>query len=172
MKVLETERLILRWLVMEDAEFIRKLLNEPSFIQNIGDRGVKTNADACRYILNGPVVSYDRFGFGLYLVALREAGTAIGICGLLKRDTLEDVDIGFAFLPMFWGKGYAYESAAAVMEYGRNVVGLKRIVAVTAPDNEGSIRVLRKLGMRFERMVRMSEDGKESRLFVPNNEIP
>jgi GNAT superfamily N-acetyltransferase len=159
---------MLRHLGLEDAEFIRELLNEPSFIQNIGDRGVRTNADACRYILNGPVVSYDRFGFGLYLVALKEIDTAIGICGLLKRDTLEDVDIGFAFLPKFWGKGYAYESAAAVMEYGRNVVGLRRIVAVTAPDNESSIRVLRKLGLRFERMVRMSEDGKESRLFVPD----
>ena len=155
---------------MEDAEFIRELLNEPSFIQNIGDRGVRTKADACRYILNGPVVSYDRLGFGLYLVALKETDTSIGICGLVKRDTLEDVDIGFAFLPKSWGKGYAYESATAVMEYGRKVVGLKRIVAVTAPGNESSIRVLRKLGLRFEKMIRMSEDGKESRLFVPETE--
>jgi [ribosomal protein S5]-alanine N-acetyltransferase len=170
MRVLETERLVLRHLCMEDAEFIRELLNEPSFIQNIGDRGVRTKADACRYILNGPVVSYDRLGFGLYLVALKETDTSIGICGLVKRDTLEDVDIGFAFLPKSWGKGYAYESATAVMEYGRKVVGLKRIVALTAPGNESSIRVLRKLGLRFEKMIRMSEDGKESRLFVPETE--
>ena len=161
---------MLRHLCMEDAEFIRELLNEPSFIQNIGDRGVRTKADACRYILNGPVVSYDQLGFGLYLVALKETDTPIGICGLVKRDTLEDVDIGFAFLPKSWGKGYAYESATAVMEYGRKVVGLKRIVAVTAPGNESSIRVLRKLGLRFEKMIRMSEDGKESRLFVPETE--
>jgi RimJ/RimL family protein N-acetyltransferase len=168
MSVIETERLKLRRLGVADAEFIRELLSEPSFIENIGDRGVRSNEDACRYILNGPVRSYDRLGFGLYLVELKETGAAIGICGLLKRDALEDVDIGFAFLPKFWGKGYAYEAAAAVMEYGRNVLGLERIVAVTAPKNEASMRVLRKIGMRFERMIVMSEDGKESRLFVPD----
>ena len=167
MSVIETERLALRRLGVEDAEFIRELLNEPSFIKNIGDRGVKTNADACRYILNGPVVSYERFGFGLYLVELKETGEAIGICGLLKRDNLADVDIGFAFLPRFWGKGYAAESAAAVMEYGRRVVGLRRIVAVTAPHNEGSIKVLRKIGLRFERMIRMGEEEEEIQLFGP-----
>jgi RimJ/RimL family protein N-acetyltransferase len=170
MSVIETERLALRRLGAADAEFIRGLLNEPSFIENIGDRGVKTEEDARRYILNGPVMSYDRLGFGLYLVELKESGAAIGICGLLKRDALEDVDIGFAFLPKFWGKGYAHESAAAVMEYGRNVLGLERIVAVTALNNEASMRVLRKIGLRFERMVRMSEDGEESRLFVPDVE--
>ncbi|MGA8220110.1 MAG: GNAT family N-acetyltransferase [Candidatus Acidiferrales bacterium] len=171
MSVIETERLALRRLGVEDAEFIRELLNEPSFIENIGDRGVRTAEDACRYILNGPVMSYDRLGFGLYLVELKETGEAIGISGLLKREALEDVDIGFAFLPKFWGKGYAYESAAAVMEYGRNVLGIKRIVAVTATHNEASMRVLRKIGLRFERMVRMSGDGKESRLFVPEAEV-
>ena len=117
MKVLETDRLILRWLSTDDAEFILELLNEPSFLQYIGDKGVRTLEDARNYILNGPVDMYARLGFGLYLTELKERGVPLGICGLLKRDGLEDVDIGFAFLPRFWAKGYAYESAA-VLAYG------------------------------------------------------
>src|SRR5574342_361855 len=156
LKVLETERLILRRFVPADAGFIRELLNEPSFIQNIGDRGVRTLSDAERYILNGPVASYARNGFGLYLVALKETNESIGMCGLIKRDVLEDVDIGYAFLPEFWSKGYAVESALAVKTYARDVIGLKRMVAITDPANEGSIRVLEKLGLRFEKMVRLS----------------
>ena len=131
MNILETERLTLRQMRVEDAEFIFELVNEAAFIRNIGDKGVRTLEDARNYILNGPVASYAKFGFGLYLVTLRATGEAIGICGLLKRDSLEDVDVGFALLEKFRRKGFAYESAAAVMEYGRNELGLKRIVAIT-----------------------------------------
>jgi RimJ/RimL family protein N-acetyltransferase len=165
LKILETDRLILRWLSVEDAEFILRLLNEPSFIRFIGDKGVRTVDDAQRYILEGPVSSYEQVGFGLYLSELKETGVAIGICGLLKRDSLEDVDIGFAFLPEFWNRGYAFESASAVMAYGRDVIGLDRIVAITSPDNDGSINVLGKLGLRFERMMKLSADGEEIKLF-------
>jgi RimJ/RimL family protein N-acetyltransferase len=165
LKVLETDRLILRWLSVEDAEFILRLLNEPSFIRFIGDKGVRTIDDARAYILEGPVSSYERFGFGLYLTELKEQGVAIGICGLLKRESLEDVDIGFAFLPEFWNKGYAFESASAVMAYGRDVIGLDRIVAITSADNDGSINVLGKLGLRFERMIKLSVDAAEIKLF-------
>jgi RimJ/RimL family protein N-acetyltransferase len=164
-KVLETERLILRRLSVEDAEFILKLLNEPSFLHYIGDKGVKTIADAREYILQGPIGSYERFGFGLYLTELKEDGTPIGICGLLKRDTLEDVDIGFALLPQFWKKGYAFESGAAVIAYGKGVVKLKRLVAITSPDNDASGSVLEKLGFRFERLLKLSEDAGEIKLF-------
>jgi RimJ/RimL family protein N-acetyltransferase len=166
MRVLETERLILRKLALEDAGFILQLLNEPSFVRNIGDKGVRTIEDAREYIVTGPLDSYERFGFGLYLTERKEEGVSIGICGLLKRESLEDVDIGFAFMPEFWGKGYAYESASAVMAYGKNTLGLSRIVAVTSPDNHGSVKVLEKLGLRFERMVRLSEDGPEIKLFA------
>jgi RimJ/RimL family protein N-acetyltransferase len=166
LKVLETDRLILRWLSVENAEFILQLLNEPSFVRFIGDKGVRSIDDARDYILRGPVDSYERFGFGLYLIELKEDSVPIGICGLLKRESLEDVDIGFAFLPQFWKKGYAFESASAVMTYGRNVVGLSRIVAITSPDNEASIRVLEKLGLRFERMTKLSENGPEIKLFA------
>jgi RimJ/RimL family protein N-acetyltransferase len=166
-KIFETERLILRQMRIEDAEFIFELVNEPAFIRNIGDKGVRTLEDARNYILTGPVASYAKFGFGLYLVELRETEEAIGICGLLKRDSLEDVDIGFALLERFRRKGFARESAAAVVGYGRNALGLKRIVAITSPDNEGSMRVLEKIGLRFEKMIRMPGSDEDTRLFVP-----
>jgi RimJ/RimL family protein N-acetyltransferase len=146
LKVLETDRLILRWLSPEDAEFILRLLNEPSWLRFIGDKGVRTIEDACSYILKGPVEMYSRLGFGLYLVELREEGFSIGICGLIKRDSLEDVDIGFAFLPTYWGRGYAYEAASSLMAYSGKVLGLNRIVAITSPDNHRSVKLLEKLG--------------------------
>jgi RimJ/RimL family protein N-acetyltransferase len=149
-----------------DAEFMLELLNEEAFLLNIGDRGVRTVADAAAYILNGPVASYEKFGFGLYAVELKESGAPIGICGLLKRDSLDDVDIGFAFLKKFWGRGYAYESAAAVMDYGWTKVGLNRIVAITAPENHASIELLEKIGLRFEKMIQMPEHDGESKLFA------
>jgi ribosomal-protein-alanine N-acetyltransferase len=166
LKILETERLLLRQLSTQDAEFILELLNEPSFIQNIGDRGVRTLADANSYILNGPVASYARNGFGLYLVVFKETNESIGMCGLIKRTGLDDVDIGYAFLPKFWSRGYAVESALATKSYAKNVIGLKRIVAITDPANGASIRVLEKIGLSFERMIKLSEDDIELKLFA------
>lgn len=167
MIIAETERLTLRRLTVDDAEFVFALLNEPSWLRFIGDKGVRTLEDARAYIENGPLAMYQRFGFGLYVTERRTDGVSMGMCGLIKRDGLDDVDIGFAFLPAYWGRGYAFEAAAAVMDYGRNVIGLTRIVAITAPDNESSARLLEKLGLRFDRMVRLSADAKEDRLFVP-----
>lgn len=166
MKILDTERLTLRELTEEDAGFMLKLLNEPSFLQFIGDRGVRTVEDARRYLREGPINSYKRFGFGLYRVELRDAQTPIGICGLVKREALDDVDIGFAFLPAFWSKGYAFESAAAVMRYAQDVIGLNRIAAIVSPDNDRSIGVLNKLGLRFERLITWPEDGSELKLYA------
>ena len=167
MRVLETERLILRRFSNDDAAFILQLLNEPSFLQNIGDKGVRTIADALEYIRTGPLASYERFGFGLYLVELKSTGERIGICGLIKRESLPDVDVGFAFLPSFWSKGYAFEAASAVVSYGGDVLKICRIVAITSPNNNASIKVLEKLGLRFERTIRLSEDEPEIKLFVP-----
>ncbi|HEX2993999.1 MAG TPA: GNAT family N-acetyltransferase, partial [Anaerolineales bacterium] len=160
------ERLHLRQFSPEDAAFILELLNEPSFIQNIGDRGVRTLADAVAYIERVPLASYAKNGFGLYAVLLKETNEIIGMCGLIKRDGLDNVDIGYAFLPTFWSKGYAVESAAAIKAYARDVIGLKRLVAITDPANEGSIRVLEKIGLRFEKMVRLSQDDIELKLFA------
>ncbi len=164
--VLETERLVLRWMTAADAQFIFKLVNEPSFLSFIGDKGVRNHADAVQYIQNGPVASYKRFGFGLYLVELKETRVPIGICGLVKRDSLPNVDIGFAFLPAFWSKGYAFEAAAAVKAYGKDFLGISRLVAITNPDNESSGRLLEKIGLRFEGMIRLSEDSSEVKLFA------
>ena len=165
MNILETERLTLRQFTAEDAPFILELVNEPSFIQNIGDRNVRSLADAVKYIEAGPVISYIRNGFGLYLVQLKESGESIGMCGLIKRAALEDVDVGYAFLPKFWSKGYAVESALAVKEQAHSL-GLRRLVAIVDPANIGSIRVLEKLGLTFEKMVRLAADDIELKLFA------
>ena len=165
--ILETERLRLRHLSPDiDAEFILELLNDPSFICYIGDKGVRDLEEARRYVIDGPVKSYDAHGFGLYRVELKTSATPIGICGMLKRDTLTDPDIGFAFLPASWSKGYAVESAAAVMNYARDVLGLNRILAITTRDNEPSAKLLGKLGLRFDRMIKLSEDAPEVKLFT------
>jgi [ribosomal protein S5]-alanine N-acetyltransferase len=165
MEHLETDRLILRHMNEGDAGFILQLLNEPSFIQNIGDRNVRSLDDARAYILNGAMASYARHGFGLYIVTCRTTGESMGMCGLIKRETLEDVDIGYAFLPKFWSKGFAVEAALAVKQFARQVIGLQRIVAITDPRNLSSIRVLEKIGMEFERMVRLGEGDIELKLF-------
>lgn len=168
MNNLETERLILRELNASDAPFILRLLNEPSFLRFIGDKGVRNLDDARAYILNGPVASYKQNGFGLYLVQLKRNNTPIGICGLLKRESLADVDIGFAFVPEVWNQGYAFESADAVMIYAKDVLKLTRIIAITDKDNEASGKLLEKLGLMFDRMIDLSGKGDETRLFVPN----
>lgn len=166
MNVLETKRLNLRQLTTEDAAFILELLNDPSFLTNIGDRGVRTLEDAVQYILRGPVDSYERHGYGFWLVELKGERTPVGICGLVKRDVLPDADIGYAFLPRYWSQGYAYESASAVMRYALGVLGLTRLLAIVNMDNAGSIKVLEKLGLKFERMVRLSADAPEIGLFA------
>lgn len=153
MLVLETDRLVLRRLTLDDAEFIFRLVNDPSWLRFIGDKNVHNLDDAGRYLREGPLDMYERYGFGLFRVEVRDGGTPAGMCGLIKRDTLPDADIGYAFLPEFRGQGYAFEAAAAVLGLGNRVFGLQRILAIVSPDNAGSIRVLEKAGMKFERML-------------------
>jgi RimJ/RimL family protein N-acetyltransferase len=166
LRVLETERLVLRRLSCDDGEFILELLNDPSWLRFIGDKGVRTLEDARNYILTGPMDMYARVGFGLYLVERKSYAEPIGICGLIKRDALEDVDIGFAFLPGFRARGYALEAATAVMEHAKSAFGLRRLVAITSPENEASIRLLGKLGLRFERMMTLAGESPEVSLFA------
>ena len=168
--ILETDRLRLRRLTPGDAPFIFELVNEPSFIENIGDRNVRSEEDAVRYIQDGPMASYERYGYGLYKVELRQTSTPIGICGPLKRETLEYPDIGFAFLPPFWGQGYALESSAAVMNYSREVLGLNDIAAITTPTNEPSIKLLGKLGFTFQSMKSLTENEPSVKLFLSKPE--
>jgi len=162
----ETDRLILRPMTVKDAEFIFELVNDPSFIRNIGDRQVRTIEDAQVYITNGPVASYAKNGFGLYLVALQETGESMGMCGLIRRNMLKDVDIGYAFLPRYWYKGYAFEAALAMKKYAQETLGLTRLVAVVDPENLPSIHLLEKLGMKYERMVRLSENDIDLKLLA------
>jgi [ribosomal protein S5]-alanine N-acetyltransferase len=159
--LLETPRLRLRDLDDGDAGFILRLLNERGFLRFIGDRGVRNLDDARRYIASGPRASYERHGFGLWLVERKQDGVALGICGLLKRDVLEDVDIGFAFLEEFAGQGYACEAARQTVETARSQFGLDRLVAITHPDNRRSLRLLDRLDFRFERKVALPGEDEE-----------
>lgn len=149
--VTETPRLQLHRLDTADAAFILQLVNEPSWLEFIGDKGVRTLDDARAYIANGPVAMYASHGHGLYRVDLTHSGEAIGLCGLIKRDTLADADIGYAFLPAHWGHGYAEEATRATLSHARDTLGLKRIVAIVTPTNARSIRLLEKIGLRYDR---------------------
>jgi RimJ/RimL family protein N-acetyltransferase len=163
---LETDRLIVRLITLDDASFILTLLNEPSFLRYIGDKQVRNLEDARQYILNGPVASYERHGFGLCLMELTESHTPVGMCGILKRDGLPDPDIGFALLPDFWNKGLAFEAATAILQDARERLKLNRILAITSLDNDASINLLERLGFRLERVIKLSADSEPVNLFV------
>lgn len=169
---LETPRLVLRRFTVDDAAFVLTLLNEPSWIRFIGDKGVRTIDAARDYLKNGPIRMYARHGFGLMLVVAKPALEPIGMCGLIKREALEDIDIGFALLPPYWSNGYAREAAAAVLEHGRDALGLARVVAITSPDNERSIALLERLGLRFERMLTLSGSDETLRLHAIDHRTP
>ena len=151
--ILQTDRLLLRQPTVDDAAFMLRLVNEPLWLQYIGDRNVHSIEDAKNYLLNGSIRSFETNGFGFAIVILKETGEAIGMCGFVKRDFLDDVDIGFAFFPEFMGKGYAYESASAMMKYAFTTLGFKRIAAITTPHNFASIKLLEKLGMEREKDI-------------------
>jgi RimJ/RimL family protein N-acetyltransferase len=162
--VLETARLALREFDARDAEFVLRLVNEPSFLRYIGDRGVRTPDDARKYIADGPVAGYARDGHGLMRVERKSDGASLGMCGLLKRDALPEPDIGFSFFPEYWSQGYALEAASAVMRHARDTLAIGRILAITTRDNASSMRLLDKLGFRFERMIALGTE--ELRLFA------
>lgn len=166
MNVIETERLSLREMSERDAAFMLELLNDTDFKRFIADRGVRTLEGAARYIEERFAESYRQHGFGLWLVETKEGREAAGICGLLNRgEPVPGVEVGYAFLPSFRGKGYAYEAASAAKAYARDALKLPRLHAVVNPDNDASIRVLEKLGMRFERMVRLMGEEFDIKLF-------
>ncbi len=169
MKIIaETDRLQLRHLVLDDAPFILTLVNDPSWIQFIGDRGIGTVAQAEAYLQNGPMASYAENGFGLYLVERKEDSMRLGMCGLVKRPSLPHVDIGFAFLPQFTGQGYAFEAATAVLHHARHDLNLSPIVAITATDNHRSIKLLEKCGLHFQKMISLAADQPAIMLFYPD----
>ena len=164
--MISTQRLLVRPITIDDAPFILTLLNEPSFLRYIGDKQVRTVEYARQYILNGPAASYERHGFGLCLMELKELHTPVGMCGILKRDGLPDPDIGFALIPDFWNKGLAFEAATAVLKDARERLKLDRILAITSLDNDASINLLERLGFRFERVMQLTPESDPVKLFV------
>lgn len=163
--IVETDRLLVRALTLADAPFILELLNEPAFHQYIGDKGVRDVAGAEKYLREGPLAMYARHGFGLWLVVLKTTGEPLGMCGLLQRDYLPDPDLGFALLQRHTGRGYAHESAAAVLRHGQETLKLPRILAITAMENPPSVGLLQKLGFRFQKMTDLPGFAAPSRLF-------
>ena len=161
MNIIETQHLVLREFTTEDAAFLHELVNAPEWLRYIGDRNIRNTDDAERYITERLQSSYETIGYGFYLVQLRKEGTPVGLCGLIHRNGLEDVDLGFAFLPQHTGKGYAYESALATLAYAQNLIGLHRVVAITGKDNIKSIQLLKKLGLHFERFIHLPGDEEE-----------
>lgn len=168
MIVLETERLSLSLQTEADAAFVLELMNTESWLKFIGDRGIKTIDDARIYIVNGAIKSYAQNGFGFYLVRLKENVACIGICGLVKRTALMHVDIGFAFMPQYEGRGYGLESSSVILEYAKNILKLECICAITIKDNQSSISLLTKLGMVFNKTINMTGDSEELMLFEKN----
>lgn len=151
--ILETERLRLRELALSDAPFIVELVNSPGWLKYIGDRNIKTIDQAKTYLENGPIKSYYDNGFGLWLAETKDTNTPIGMCGILKRETLDHPDLGFAFLPEFIGKGYGFEAATATVVFAKNTLNLQVLSAITAPYNQKSIRLLEKVGMKFSKRI-------------------
>lgn len=163
--ILETERLVLREIEEDDAEFVLDLLNQPSFIKYIGDRGVRNVEQSREFIESRYRKSYSDHGYGLYAVIRKADGTPVGMCGFVRRDSLPDADIGFAFLPQHERQGYGYESASAVMKYGRDVLGFTNVLAITSQDNDVSGRLLEKIGLRFDRLIQLPPDNEVLKLF-------
>jgi RimJ/RimL family protein N-acetyltransferase len=168
--VLVTERLRLRRFELADAAFVIELVNEPAWLEFIGDKNVHSVDDAHRYLREGPLDMYSRFGFGLYLVERRSDGAPIGTCGLIKRDALDDVDIGFAFLARVAKLGFAREAAKAVVAHARSL-GLRRLLAITTPHNHASQKVLARIGMQFDREITLPGSSQVLHLFVTELEV-
>lgn len=165
MLILQTERLNLRTITPDDAPFYLELVNDPSWIRYIGDRGLRTLEAARTAIVDGPMAMFDKLGYSLYVVERRADGRAMGMCGLIKRDVLPDTDIGYAISPQFWGHGYAHEAAAAVVAHARGPLALPRLLAITSPDNAASQKLLLKLGMGFVKSIRLEGWAVESNLY-------
>ena len=163
--VLVTSRLSLRELTTSDCGFLRELMNEPAYIANIGDRGVRSDQQAEQYIEEKYVASYARHGYGLYLVELKPDAQAVGICGLVRRDALEHPDLGFAYLQRYWSRGFAAEAATAVLAHARDGLSLAQIDAVVSPDNVRSIRLLGRLGFRYARTMRLPGMALDSQIY-------
>jgi len=163
--LIETERLSMRRLTLDDADLMLAIWNDPAFVFHVGDRGIRTIAEARKNMSEGALKLYEDYGYGPYRVALKSDDTAVGICGLFRREGLNDADIGYGFLPEFCRRGYAYESARAVLDHARADIGLARIIAIVSPDNAASIGLTEKLGLQFEKTARLPGEDKDVSLY-------
>lgn len=161
----QTERLNLRRLTLEDADLMLAVWNDPAFVRHVGDRGIRTLEEARQAMTEGPLMLYEKYGYGPYRVALKNDDTAIGICGIFRREALSDPDIGFALLPEYCGKGYAFEAARAVIDYARDVLELATLTAIVSPANAASIGLIGKLGLGLERMYTWPDDDEEVAIY-------
>ena len=164
-KILETENLILREFTENDAAFIIELVNSEGWLKYIGDKNIKTDAQAKEYLLNGPIKSYAQNGYGLAMVELKNDKTPIGMCGIINRETLDHPDIGFAFLPDFANKGFGYEIASKTLQYATGELGIDKVLAITVPENNASIKLLEKIGMTFQKRFNFQNDNTELLLY-------
>ena len=162
---LQTRRLSLRWITLADAELMLAVWNDPAFIEHVGDRGIRSLQQAQETLQQGAFELYAQYGYGPYRVALAADDTGIGICGLFRREGFDEPDIGYSILPAYCGRGYAFEAASAVLEYARTTLGLARVTAFIAPANAPSIGLAGKLGLRYERMARLSADDADVGLY-------
>ena len=165
--MIETERLRLRHLTLDDrdAGFMLRLVNDPGWLRNIGDRNVHTLDDARRYIQK-TIDMYHRLGFGSWAAEIKETGEPIGTCGLVKRDAIEDVEVGYALLPEHRRRGFAVEAARATLDHAWNVLRLPRVAAIVTPTNADSIKVLEAAGLRFARRVTLPGATEEITLYL------
>lgn len=162
---LETERLFLRRVTLDDADLMLAVWNDPAFVRNVGDRGVRTTEEAHEAMQAGALKLYEDYGYGPYSMVLKSDGSKIGICGLFRRESLEDPDIGFAVLPDFCSRGYAGEAAFAVLAHARDDLGIRKLAAIVSPKNAPSIGLIEKLGLAFERMITMPGDDEAISLY-------
>ena len=164
--ITESERLILREIEQADGEFILELLNDPAWIRFVGDRNLRSVADAHEFIRTRFEPAYREHGIGLWLVLEKATGASIGICGLVNRAGMDDIDLGYALLPQHRGQGYAFEAASASLQYGYDRLGLSRIVAMTSPQNTSSCGLLERLGFQYERRVVLPGEQEELLLYA------
>jgi len=163
--ILETPRLRLRSVTVDDAAFYLELVNDPSWVANIGYRNLHTVEAARAALEAGLMTQFREHGYSLYMTERRSDGATIGMCGLVRRTSLPGPDIGYALRPAYWGQGYAYEAAAAVMAHAEHALGLATVYGITAPHNQVSINLLNKLGLRYERFSRLPPDGKDTNIY-------
>lgn len=166
LEIARSERLIIRRMTLDDAAFIYRLVNEPSWLENIGDRNVHSLEDAECFIRGKVLAFYESHGFGMYVVESNATGETVGVCGIVLRDSLPGPDLGFALLPEFWGQGFALEAATAVMHYAHDVLQLPPLLAITVRGNTRSFRLLEKLGFEYQHLVRLTPDGEELKLYA------